>query len=288
ERQHRGSDHGSTRAGPQNQIHRGRGLPQQTGPTMQAVQRRPETVQHLVSGCKMLAGTAYTEKHNQVAGIVYRNVCAEYRLEVPKSKWETPPKVVENGRAKVLWDFKFQTDKQLLANQPDMVVVDKEQKRAVVIDVAVPADSNIRKKEHQKIQKYQGLKEELERMWKVKSKVVPVVTGALGAVIPKLGAWLQEIPGTTSEVSVQKNAVLGTAKILQNPQSPRPLVEDPSLRKTQTTTPWRSEREIYIYIYIKQVEKQVRSMEAPPHNFQDLKDLLLTFWCQIHRTPSEV
>ncbi|KAF7666152.1 hypothetical protein LDENG_00119050 [Lucifuga dentata] len=95
-----------------------------------------------------------------------------------------------------------------------MVVVDKEQKRAVVIDVAVPADSNIRKKEHKKIKKYQGLKEELECTWKVKSKVVPVVIGALGAVTPKLGEWLQEIPGTTSEVSVQKSAVLGTAKIL--------------------------------------------------------------------------
>ncbi|KAG5841041.1 hypothetical protein ANANG_G00195380 [Anguilla anguilla] len=29
------------------------------------------------------------------------------------------------------------------------------------------------------------------------------------------------------------------------------------------------------------LEKQVRSMEAPPHNLQDLKDLLLTSWCQI-------
>ncbi|KAF7649100.1 hypothetical protein LDENG_00146690 [Lucifuga dentata] len=113
----------------------------------------PETVQHIVALCKMLAGTAYTERHNQVAGIVYRNICAKYRLEVPKSKWETPPKVVENGRDKVLWDFKFQTDKQLLDNQPDMMVVDKEQKRAVVINVAVPADSNIRKKEHEKIEK---------------------------------------------------------------------------------------------------------------------------------------
>ncbi|KAF7643929.1 hypothetical protein LDENG_00230900 [Lucifuga dentata] len=53
----RGSDHGSTRAGPQHQIHRGRGLPQQTGPTVQA-----ETVQHIVAGCKMLAGPAYTER----------------------------------------------------------------------------------------------------------------------------------------------------------------------------------------------------------------------------------
>ncbi|KAK3531960.1 hypothetical protein QTP86_002242 [Hemibagrus guttatus] len=29
------------------------------------------------------------------------------------------------------------------------------------------------------------------------------------------------------------------------------------------------------------LDKQVRSMEAPPRNFQDLKDLLLTSWCQI-------
>ncbi|KAK3525325.1 hypothetical protein QTP86_029840, partial [Hemibagrus guttatus] len=29
------------------------------------------------------------------------------------------------------------------------------------------------------------------------------------------------------------------------------------------------------------LDKQVQSMEAPPHNLQDLKDLLLTSWCQI-------
>ena len=65
-------------------------------------------------------------------------------------------------------------------------MVDKEQKRAVVIDVAIPVDANIRKKEHEKIEKYQGLKEQLERMWKVKASVVPVVVGALGAVSPTL------------------------------------------------------------------------------------------------------
>ena len=29
------------------------------------------------------------------------------------------------------------------------------------------------------------------------------------------------------------------------------------------------------------LDKPVRSIEAPPHNLQDLKDLLLTSWCQI-------
>ena len=65
-------------------------------------------------------------------------------------------------------------------------MLDKEQKRAVVVDV-IPADANIRKKEHQEVVKYQGLKEQLEQMWKVKADVVPVVVGALGAVTPKLG-----------------------------------------------------------------------------------------------------
>ncbi|KAK3531066.1 hypothetical protein QTP70_009444, partial [Hemibagrus guttatus] len=29
------------------------------------------------------------------------------------------------------------------------------------------------------------------------------------------------------------------------------------------------------------LDKQVRSMETPPYNLRDLKDLLLTSWCQI-------
>lgn len=42
-------------------------------------------------------------------------------------------------------------DKQVLASQSD-IVVDKDQKIAVVIDVAVPGDSNIRK-EYEELEK---------------------------------------------------------------------------------------------------------------------------------------
>ena len=51
-------------------------------------------------------------------------------------------------------------------------------------------------------------------MWGVEESVVPLVLIALGAVTPKLGEWLQQIPGITSEISVQKSAILGT----QDPQ----------------------------------------------------------------------
>lgn len=40
-----------------------------------------------------------------------------------------------NNRAKILSNFKFQTDKQLLTNQRHIVVDDKEQKTAAVRDV---------------------------------------------------------------------------------------------------------------------------------------------------------
>lgn len=63
------------------------------------------------------------------------------------------------------------------------------------------------------MEKQQSLKEELERIRKVKAKVVSVAVEALRAVTPKLGQ-LRRIPGMTLKLLVQKSAVLGTAKIL--------------------------------------------------------------------------
>ena len=174
-----------------------------------------ETIQHIVSGCKKLAGTAYTERHNQVALIVYRKICKVYDLEVPQKWWDIPEKVTENDRAKILWDFHIQTDKKVVANQPDIVLVDKGKNSAIIIDIAVPNDFNIKDKELEKITKYQPLAEELSRLWKVKTKVIPVVVGALGALTSTHEQWLSEIPGEQDSNIIQKSALLGTAKILR-------------------------------------------------------------------------
>ena len=101
----------------------------------------------------------------------------------------------------------------VLANQPDIVVVNKQEKKAIVVDVAIPRNSNTRNREHEKLEKYHVLKEELQRMWRVKALVVPVVIGELWAVTPKLGEWLQQIPGMTLEISIQKRAHGGRVEI---------------------------------------------------------------------------
>lgn len=63
------------------------------------VQPVPETVQNTT------AYTAYMECHNQVAGIMYRNICADYRLKVPVSEWKTLNKVFRNEQPRVLSDY---------------------------------------------------------------------------------------------------------------------------------------------------------------------------------------
>lgn len=72
----------------------------------------------------------------------------------------TPPRVIENNQAKILWDFQLQMDKLVMSNQLDIVVVDTQRKTAIETDVAIPSDSNNRMRDLEKLEKYLGLKEE--------------------------------------------------------------------------------------------------------------------------------
>lgn len=46
-----------------------------------------------------------------------------------------------------------------------------------MIDVAILSHGSVGKKENKKLEKYQGLREELEEMWRVKATVVLWVVG---------------------------------------------------------------------------------------------------------------
>jgi len=52
----------------------------------------------------------------------------------------------------------------------------------IIIDVAIPGDRNVIKKEAEKILKYKELTTEIQRMWNVKTRVIPVIIGATGTI----------------------------------------------------------------------------------------------------------
>ena len=66
---------------------------------------------------------------------------------------------------------------------PVLVVVEKENNKAIIVDIASPWDHRVYEMEYEKIEKYQDLNREIGRLWEIKHlEVVPVVFGALGVV----------------------------------------------------------------------------------------------------------
>jgi hypothetical protein len=52
-------------------------------------------------------------------------------------------------------------------------------------------------------------------MWKVRTKIVPVITGALGTIKMGLDQNLQLLSGHLSAVGLQKITLMGTAHIIR-------------------------------------------------------------------------
>ena len=72
-----------------------------------------------------------------------------------------------------------------------MVVVNKKDRSCKIIDFAVPGDSTIDKKEKDKIEKYQDLGKELQKIWNLKVKIISLVVGSLGAIAKQFGNRLK-------------------------------------------------------------------------------------------------
>ena len=59
-----------------------------------------------------------------------------------------PTVVLENETYKLLWDFDIQTDHQISARRPDLIIINK------IVDFAVPANHRVKMKEAKKKDKY--------------------------------------------------------------------------------------------------------------------------------------
>ena len=118
--------------------------------------------------------------------------CKKNGLEHSEKWYEHAPEgAVENEEIKVLWDINIQCDNLIEARRPDLIVIDKKEQKGIIIDIAVPADVRVEEKEKEKVEKYQDLKKEIRRLWKLRNvEIVPVVIGALGSVSAEFDRWI--------------------------------------------------------------------------------------------------
>jgi len=75
----------------------------------------------------------------------------------------------------------------------------------MLIDFAISGDRNVIKKEAEKILIYKDLTIEIQPMWNVKTKVIPVITGATGTISKSFRKYVSNIPGK-HEVNYRKQS----------------------------------------------------------------------------------
>jgi hypothetical protein len=71
------------------------------------------------------------------------------------------------------------------------------------------------KKEAEKILRYKDFTIEIQRMWNVKTRVIPVITGATGTISKSFRKYVSNISGNLEVRELQKTAISGTAHIIR-------------------------------------------------------------------------
>ena len=128
------------------------------------------------------------------------------------------PKVVETrqgGKVTILWNQQEQTERTIPNNKPDIIISDTEKGTCMLIEVAISGDRTVIKKEAEIILTYEDVTIEIERVWNVKTKVIPVIIGATGTFSKSFRKYVSNIPGKHEVKELQKTAILGTAHMLR-------------------------------------------------------------------------
>ena len=163
-----------------------------------------------------MARKEYKRRHDNVARKVHWDICKKNGLE-HSGKWyeHAPEGAVENEEIKVLWDINIQCDSLIEVRRPDLIVIDKKEQKGIIIDIAVPADVRVEEKEKEKVEKYQDLKREIRRLWKLRNvEIVPVVIGTPRSVSTEFDRLIGKLRITCNVGVMQKTALLRTARIL--------------------------------------------------------------------------
>jgi hypothetical protein len=73
------------------------------------------------------------------------------------------------------------TDRTIPISKPGVIIRDKQGK-CILIDDAFRGDRNVIKNEAEKILKYKYVIIDIQRMWNVIAKVIPLIIGATGTI----------------------------------------------------------------------------------------------------------
>ena len=157
-----------------------------------------ETVQHLLSGCKKLAGTEYLKRHDNALKVLAVKWAIKNGMLPEDTKWYTVKwqrgTVLERNGQKLFWDWEHRMRTNCTERRPDLTLEDSANKTIVLVDMACPMECNRMKKRDDKVTKYQQLCFEVrERREGYTVEVIPTIIGCLGGGMKELRTNIKRI-----------------------------------------------------------------------------------------------
>ena len=203
-----------------------------------------ETIPHVVAGCERFRTTIMLDRHNWIARVLHQAICRKFGLETTHYSQQIAP-VMENEKAKLLWDVNVVTRKVLKCNRPDMVLFDKGTRKVFVIEFSCTWFTVLAKQHRVKVHKYatnsmtqkpwedlggdspqpdRNLLGELGELYGKEypggMEVIAVVIGVSGEVLPNLPVDLGKLGFNQRQIielveKFQREAVIGTSRLIR-------------------------------------------------------------------------
>jgi hypothetical protein len=178
-----------------------------------------ETIEHIISSCTVLAQSEYKKRHDIFAKIIHMNLAVKFNLlknTQPHYSY-TPESCLENDSYKLYFDRTILTDIHIKHNRPDIIILNKQQKQAYLLDIAVPNSLNITQTYNTKINKYLELSVAMRNLWCLeKISILPLVISATGIVPQSLFKNLKILDlDNTLVVKIQNGILLYSCHIVR-------------------------------------------------------------------------
>lgn len=177
-----------------------------------------ETIDHITSGCSILANTEYIRRHDNIAKIIHQQLAIQHKLtqqhNMPTYKY-TPQNVLENDEHKLYWNRSIMTDKTIPHNKPDITLTNKRTKITQLIEISIPNTANLQKKTGEKIEKYIHLAEEIKDMWhQDKVEIIPIILSTTGVIPNNIHQYINKLQLRPNiYVQFQKSVIIDTCSI---------------------------------------------------------------------------
>lgn len=213
---------------------------QYNGESLEIIQPYRETARHIVTECHNWRQGLGVCRHNEVARTMYNDLCIQYGFE-PRLYQRKIEGIRRKGKVMIFWNQAIKTTRAVRSCKPDIVVVDENQRKILIVEVGLCWRSRLLETETRKYAKYainsivednyplnsrgtydpdRNLKSELGADWNCKVEVVPIVLGVCGEVTANLKGNIEKLGFNHKQTRnliarMQKCSVLGTHRIVK-------------------------------------------------------------------------